>query len=200
MITTIDVKQHGISDVFTFRAVDLERDEEVLYEWMQQDHIAPFWKLNVEKPLFKKWLHNSVTSEKKDVYIGTYHGAPACYLIAYDVQGDEIANYYPYEAGDLGMHLLIGPRAYLNKEDGLSLIRAMILFLFHHYGAKRIIGEPDVRNRLVIPILKKIGGEVQGRITLPHKKASLLIGEREAVFEQVVQNGITVSVRGGTSL
>ncbi len=177
---------------FIFRPVDYEKDLEMLYEWMHQKHIAPFWKLNLPMAEFKEWLHKSIEAEHKDVYIGTFNGTPVCYLIAYSVKEDPIRNYYDYQKGDLGMHLLVGPRSFLNKEDGLSIIRAMIIFLFDQYGADRIIGEPDIRNRIVIPILKKLGGRVIDRIDLPQKKASLIVGERLPVWEKLKEHGIRV--------
>jgi acetyl CoA:N6-hydroxylysine acetyl transferase len=181
-------------ECFTFRPVDYDQDLDMLYEWMHEKHIAPFWKLNLPRPEFQTWLHQSIEAEHKDVYIGTFNGTPVCYLIAYSVKNDPIREYYDYQEGDLGMHLLIGSRSFLNKEDGLSIIRAMIIFLYDQYGAKRIIGEPDIRNRIVIPILKKLGGEVVDRIDLQQKKASLIIGERQAVEEKLKENNIQVEM------
>jgi acetyl CoA:N6-hydroxylysine acetyl transferase len=122
------------------------------------------------------------------------NGTPVCYLIAYSIKDNPIRGYYDYQEGDLGMHLMIGPRPYLNKDDGLSIIRAMIIFLLDHYGATRIIGEPDVRNRIVIPILKSLGGEVLGQIELPHKKATLIMGERLAVENKMKDDHIQVEI------
>jgi acetyl CoA:N6-hydroxylysine acetyl transferase len=186
------VKRDGSVECFTFRPVDFDRDTELLYEWMHKSHIAPFWKLNLPMPEFKKWLHKSIKAEHKEVFIGTFNGTPVCYLIAYSIKDDPIREHYDYQEGDLGMHLLIGPRPFLNKEDGVSIIRAMIIFLFHHYGAKRIMGEPDIRNRIVIPILKELGGQVLGQIDLPHKKASLIVGDRVAVENRLIEKEIQI--------
>lgn len=190
--TKFFVIEEGTENCFTFRPVDFDQDLDVLYEWMHKSHIAPFWNLNLPMPEFKGWLHKSIEAEHKDVYIGTLNGIPACYLIAYSIKDDTIRRYYDYQKGDLGMHLLIGPRPFLNKEDGLSIIRAMIIFLFDRYGAKRIIGEPDIRNRIVIPILKELGGHVVDRIDLQHKKASLIVGERQLVEKKMKEKNIEI--------
>ncbi|NMH69013.1 acetyltransferase [Bacillus sp. RO3] len=153
---------------------------------MHQPHIAPFWKLNLPMPEFKQWLKQSIESDHKDIYIGSINGEPVCYLIAYSIEKDPIKEYYEYQNGDLGMHLLIGPRSHLNREDGISIIRSMILFLFDHYkGARRIIGEPDIRNRIVIPILKKLGGNVISQVHLENKKATLIVGEKDSVISKM---------------
>ncbi|CDQ18161.1 Protein N-acetyltransferase, RimJ/RimL family [Halobacillus karajensis] len=185
--TELKMTEQGKEGRFSFRPLDANKDVELLYSWMHQKHIAPFWKLDVPKPELESWVHRSVNAEHKDCYIGTYNGETVCYLIAYNIEKDPIKEYYHYQPGDLGMHLLIGPRSTLNKENGLSLIRAMIFFLFDRYGAKRIIGEPDRRNRVIIPILKQVGGSILGRIHLPNKEASLIVGEK-GLFERSLQD------------
>ncbi|MGW9019252.1 GNAT family N-acetyltransferase [Priestia megaterium] len=192
--TKFFVIEEGAVNSFTFRPVDFDQDLDTLYEWMHKSHIAPFWNLNLPMLEFKDWLHKSIEAEHKDLYIGTFNDTPACYLIAYSIKEDTIREYYDYQDGDLGMHLLIGPRPFLNKEDGLSIIRAMIIFLFNRYGAKRIIGEPDIRNRIVIPILKKLGGQVVDRIDLQHKKASLIVGERNLVEKKMQEKNIEIKM------
>lgn len=198
MIKTVNESEFFIikgdkADNFLFRPVDFDRDLSTLHEWMHQPHIAPFWKLNLPMSEFKQWLKQSIEADHKDIYIGTFNGKPVCYLIAYSIEKDPIKEFYEYRNGDLGMHLLIGPREYLNREDGLSMIRSMIIFLFDHYKeARRIIGEPDIRNRIVIPILKKLGGEVISKINLQNKKASLIVGERGSVIEKMKDENIQV--------
>ncbi|WP_201714123.1 GNAT family N-acetyltransferase [Rossellomorea arthrocnemi] len=187
--TEFFILKENKADNFLFRPVDFDRDLATLYGWMHQPHIAPFWKLNLPLPEFKQWLRKSIATEHKDIYIGTMNGEQVCYLIAYSIENDPIREFYEYQNGDLGMHLLIGPKAYLNREDGLSIIRSMITFLFDQYkDTGRIVGEPDIRNRIVIPILKKLGGEVVSEINLHNKNASLIMGERGPVMDRILSD------------
>ncbi|MBD1380556.1 GNAT family N-acetyltransferase [Metabacillus arenae] len=176
---------HEIGKTISLRQVIYEKDIETLYDWMHQKHIAPFWKLDVPKHEFKEWLKKSIASKKKDVYMGFIDGTAVSYLIVYSIKDDPIRHYYEYHEKDIGMHLLIGPREYLNKQAGFSIIRAKLAFLFSKYDAKRIIGEPDVRNRIIVPILKKCGGKVVTMLELPHKKAYLITGDREIFLEKM---------------
>lgn len=162
-------------------------DFEVLYIWMQQTHIAPFWKLNVNKEEFQVYLERTLKAEHKRVFLCFIDHIPAGYLIAYSIEHDPIKEYYQAEPGDLGMHFLIGPRELLNKDDGLMIARAMTAFLMKKYTCSRIIGEPDIRNRIVIPILKEMGGYVADTISMPHKKAALIIGEKDR-FQKYMSN------------
>jgi hypothetical protein len=145
---------------------------------MHLPHIAPFWKLNISKSDLSAYLERTIKAENKRAFLVYLNDYPAAYLIAYDIFQDSLKDFYEAKAGDLGMHLLIGSREHLNKQDGLMIIRAMTAFLMKKYDCMRIIGEPDARNRIVIPILKTIGGEHTGNLNLPHKKASLLIGSK----------------------
>ncbi|WP_347861508.1 GNAT family N-acetyltransferase [Salimicrobium sp. PL1-032A] len=189
--TELTIKEDGQKEGhFSFRRLDFDKDVNMLYEWMHQKHIAPFWKLDLPMEDFKEWVRKSVEAEHKDCFIGTYEGKPVCYVIAYRIKEDPIKDYYDHQSGDLGMHLLIGDRSYLNKEDGVRIVRAMILFLFDHYGAKRIVGEPDIRNRIVIPVLKRLGGDVEGRVQLPGKRAALITGEQSKVMKTLQEDGI----------
>ncbi|WP_406945935.1 GNAT family N-acetyltransferase [Halobacillus sp. SY10] len=189
--TELKMKNGAKEDAFSFRPLE-EKDVGLLHDWMHQKHISPFWKLNLPMEELRPWVRKSIEAEHKDAYIGTYNGEPVCYLIAYAIEKDPIRDYYAYQNGDLGMHLLIGPRPLLNMDDGLSIVRAMIYFLFERYQAKRIIGEPDRRNRIVIPILKKVGGENLGRINLHGKQASLIVGAKEAFEKSLQDNDVEI--------
>ncbi|MCA0171881.1 GNAT family N-acetyltransferase [Bacillus sp. RAR_GA_16] len=176
----------------SFRPVN-EDDVPILHKWMHQKHIYPFWKLNLPLEEIKVWVKNSISSRHKRVFMGYLNKEPVCYVIGYDVRQDPIRHFYSIEPRDMGMHLLIGPRRLLNKEDGETIIRAMTLFLFEKFGANRIIGEPDGRNRIVIPILKKLGANVVKDIQINEKRAKLVIANRNDFHQNISDSNITSS-------
>jgi acetyl CoA:N6-hydroxylysine acetyl transferase len=176
----------------SFRPVN-EEDVPILHEWMHQKHIYPFWKLNLPIEEIKVWVKNSISSRHKRVFMGYLNDEPVCYVIGYDVRQDPIRHYYSIKPRDMGMHLLIGPRRLLNKEDGETIIRAMTLFLFEKFGANRMIGEPDYRNRIVIPILKKLGANVVKEIQINQKRAKLVIANRNDFHQNIGDSNITSS-------
>ncbi|WP_191556838.1 GNAT family N-acetyltransferase [Metabacillus idriensis] len=184
------IEDRELNHTISLRPVKIT-DLEILYVWMHQPHIAPFWKLNVSKEDFYAYLERSVKAEHKRVYLCFVDDLPAGYLIAYSIQHDSIRDFYQAEPGDLGMHLLIGPRELLNKEDGLMIVRAMTAFLMKKFRSRRIIGEPDIRNRIVIPILKEMSGYVADTILLPHKKAALVIGEHDRFNDYMSSKKVT---------
>ncbi|WP_281657888.1 GNAT family N-acetyltransferase [Halobacillus sp. Cin3] len=192
--TEIEIIEQEKTEIFTFRPLSV-KDTDTLFEWMHQRHIAPFWKLDLPMETFEEWVRASITADHKDCYLVDWNGEPAGYLIAYWAGEDPVHHHYEHEAGDLGMHVLVGPEKFLNKQAGRQLLQSMIQFLFFTYHTERIIGEPDIRNRIIIPIMKGLGGKVLHRIQLPHKRAALIAGERQAVEQVRKSQGIQVTFR-----
>ena len=55
-----------------------------------------------------KHLKTFLADSHQKLLIGEIDGVPMSYWESYMVEGDIISNYYPYEKGDQGIHLLIG--------------------------------------------------------------------------------------------
>ncbi|WP_338075719.1 GNAT family N-acetyltransferase [Chengkuizengella sediminis] len=179
----------------TVRPVSYEKDLEIIYKWMHEEHLAPFWKLDVSLNEFQNYLKKSLEAEHKDIYIASLDDEPVCYFMTYKVSEDQIRNYYDVEEGDLGGHFAIGKRENLRKEVMIPLLRGLLSFGFYRYDTKHIIVEPDIRNRIVIPTLKQCGFEIHSYIQLPHKKAALMILRKEQFEKQMselkkITNGI----------
>lgn len=185
-----------LNRTISFRPVRVKEDLPILHRWMHQKHIKPFWKLDLSMEDLHTWLTKSTEASYKDVYMGYIDDEPACYLIAYAIMEDPINNYYAAQSGDLGMHLLIGPREYLNPTDGEAIILAMGYFLFNKYGATRIIGEPDVRNRIILPIIKRLGAKELKEIELKAKKAKLVAIEKQALLDYCAQYPYKATLNG----
>ncbi|MDQ0417468.1 RimJ/RimL family protein N-acetyltransferase [Croceifilum oryzae] len=168
-----------IDRTITIRKADRSQDEEVFYQWMQQKHIAPFWKLNVSREEFSTYLDRSFGASDRDHLWLEFNGEPVSYMMTYQVKNDLIHQYYPYQETDLGVHIVIGPRAYLAKKYIVPMAYQLIEYCFAYYPhVGRFIVEPDVRNRIIIPALSEVGFQSFGRIYLPHKTAELLICDR----------------------
>ncbi|SDY01861.1 GNAT family N-acetyltransferase [Thermoactinomyces sp. DSM 45892] len=168
-----------IDKTITIRKADRLRDEEFFYQWMQQKHIAPFWKLNVSREEFTTYLDRSFGATDRDHFWIECNGESVSYMMTYQVKNDLIHQYYPYQETDLGVHIVIGPRTYLAKKYIVPMAHQLIEYCFAYYPhVDRFIVEPDVRNRIIIPALLEVGFQSFGRIHLPHKIAELLICDR----------------------
>ncbi|WP_368504997.1 GNAT family N-acetyltransferase [Alkalihalophilus sp. As8PL] len=163
----------------SFREVELEKDLEKLHQWHHQDHVIPFWKQNFMLPDYKVHLQKLLADQHQTLYIGHLDDEPMSYFERYWTEDDLIANYYDAEVGDQGIHLLIGPDAFLGKGLALPLVRAMTAFGFQHPETKKIIAEPDIRNKKMIHVFEKCGFEAVKEVDLPDKRGLLMFCDRE---------------------
>lgn len=187
-------KQDLPSELFTYtdlqyqkkvsiRPVSYNADLERIFNWMHQKHLIPFWRLNVSFEKFKEYLKKSLATDHKDLFITSLNDEPICYSIIYQVPYDNIRHYYPYQESDIGTHIAIGKRNYLNADFIFPIVRGLTYFVFQAYKTERVIVEPEVKNRIIIPTLEQCGFKLYDKVKLPHKRAALMILEKQNFFK-----------------
>lgn len=178
-----------INKDISFAKVEYERDVHRLHRWMQEEHVIPFWNLNIPLDEYKEHLQKFLGDRHQTLYLGCIEGVPMSYWEAYWVKGDVIEDYYSYDPFDQGIHLLIGEKAFLGKGYALPLLRAMVRFQFLTLQTEKVIAEPDIRNEKMIHVFKKCGFEPVKPIELPDKTGLLMFCHRET-FERKWQHVI----------
>ncbi|WP_173915696.1 GNAT family N-acetyltransferase [Halobacillus sp. Marseille-Q1614] len=168
----------------SFVSFNLDEHFPLIFKWMHEDHVIPFWGLNKPKEQLKSHLVNAVNDHHQSLYIGYIDGTPMSYWEAYWVKGDIIEDYYEPAANDQGIHLLIGDTDYLGKGLSLPLLRAMVQFQFQHRQTKKIVSEPDYRNEKMIHVFEQCGFENVKKVELPDKTAQLMFCSREKFEER----------------
>ncbi|MGA9173874.1 MAG: GNAT family N-acetyltransferase [Thermoactinomyces sp.] len=166
----------------SFRKVSLEHDLDMLFQWMQQPHVIPFWNLNISFEKYRDHLRKSLTDPHQTLQIGLLNGVPMSYWETYWAKDDIVGQHYEVHPEDQGVHLLIGPPSFLGKGYALPLLKAMVFRLFQYEKTEKVIAEPDIRNDKMIHIFKKCGFEIQKEIDLPDKRALLMYCYREPFF------------------
>jgi acetyl CoA:N6-hydroxylysine acetyl transferase len=174
--STVDFQSGQLIQI---RPFSLEKDMHLLHGWMRLPHIAVFWKLDVPLEEFRAYLNRSLGNPYRRHYMVCVDKIPVSYVMSYRVDQDDIRHYYPYSESDLGAHFVVGPRSFLSVEAIPPIVKSLLRFIFWREETDRIVVEPDVRNRIVIPALKRSGFDEYGRIQLPHKRACLLLCERD---------------------
>ncbi|MED3953734.1 MULTISPECIES: GNAT family N-acetyltransferase [Priestia] len=167
----------------TFRSVSFAKDFERLYKWMHEPHVIPYWNLNISKQAYEQHLKTFLADSHQKLLIGEIDGVPMSYWESYMVEGDIISNYYPYEKGDQGIHLLIGEPDFLGKGYIYPLLLSLLKHKFEVADTAKVIAEPDRRNEKMIAVFKKCGFQFMKEVSLPDKTGVLLKCERE-VFER----------------
>jgi RimJ/RimL family protein N-acetyltransferase len=168
-----------IQKTIAFREVEYERDVELIHTWMMQEHVHPFWNLNVPLKQFRSHLKKALSDEHQTLYIGYVEDVMISYWEAYWVEGDVVETTYSSAPFDQGIHLLIGEKEYIGKGFSLPLLRAMISFQFQVSRTDKVIAEPDIRNDKMIHVFNKCGFKPIKPITLPDKTGLLMFCERK---------------------
>ena len=178
--STVVLLAGGHERSLAFRPVELVRDLELVYGWMHQAHVIPFWKLDLPYPAFRQHLERALEDPHQTLYLGLLEGVPVSYWECYWAADDMIGQHYPVHADDQGVHLLIGPPNYLGKGLALPLLNAVVRGLFTFAGTRRVVAEPDSRNAKMIHVFKRCGFEPQRLVDLPDKQALLMLCDRTA--------------------
>jgi RimJ/RimL family protein N-acetyltransferase len=172
-----------IQKTISFRPVTLEKDFERLHSWMHKEHVIPFWKLNITSEAYREHLCRFLKDDHQTLLIGELDGEPMSYWESYWVKDDVIGEYYPFDAFDQGIHLLIGPAKFLGKGLIYPLLLSILYKKFQVMETGRIVAEPDIRNEKMIHVFKKCGFQPVKQVKLPDK-TGLLMECRRNVFER----------------
>ena len=168
-----------INKTIAFRPVVLEQDLPLIHNWMNQPHVIPFWKLAFDLERMRQHLQKASSDSHQTLYIGLLNDVPMSYWESYWAIDDIIARYYPADAADRGIHLLIGAPEFLGKGYALPLLRAMTSFQLQHSQTQKIVTEPDIRNHKMIHVFDRCGFQLQKEIELPEKRGALMFCDRQ---------------------
>ena len=156
-----------------FRPLDLEKDIPLLYDWVKRDY-ARYWGMHDKSAEEVKEEYVKIRSSGYSAaFIGTFNGKRSFLLECYDPVGDPVGQHYAVRAGDLGMHILVGPPVKPIRHFTWQVFTALMDFMFNDPLVHRIVVEPDVNNEKIHPLNKRVGFEYQKIIQLPHKTAHL---------------------------
>lgn len=163
----------------------LTRDIHLIYEWVNRDY-ARYWGMQGQS-LQEVYASYSRLCEDAAVYAGFYEDQLTFIAELYDPATDLLAHYYPYERGDLGMHILLAPA--INPVPGFSwtVFSTLMEFLFSMPGVVRILVEPDARNEKIHRLNRRAGFSYHQHIYLPHKTASLASARAIDFFKPATQ-------------
>ncbi|ASK64057.1 GNAT family N-acetyltransferase [Virgibacillus phasianinus] len=172
-----------IQQTISFRPVCMTEDIGRLHSWMHEEHVVPFWNLNIPMKNYRTHLDENLLDDHQILLIGELDGVPMSYWESYWVKGDIVGDYYAFDEFDQGIHLLIGPREFLGKGLIYPLLMTILDKKFHVTKTRRIIAEPDIRNEKMIHVFKKCGFQPVKEIELPDKTGLLMACERK-MFER----------------
>ncbi|MDN4073975.1 GNAT family N-acetyltransferase [Fictibacillus terranigra] len=180
MVFSFEIFDDELKNKISFRQVDFDKDAELLYRWMNEEHVIPYWKLNGPKETYFQHLLTALHDEHQKLYIGYVNGRPVSYWESYWVRGDVMEEAYEAEPNDQGVHLLIGETDCLGKGYSLPMLKAMVRFQFQKPFTEKVIAEPDIRNKKMIHVFEKCGFVPIEPVKLPDKTGLLMFCDRDA--------------------
>ncbi|MBD1372770.1 acetyltransferase [Hazenella sp. IB182357] len=185
MATIYKKYDESLDATFTVRPFHPEKDFDLFYEWMHKRYIAPFWKLNVSREKLKEYINWTMSKPERKHYIIELDSKAFGFLMSYEVKSDQIKNYYKdYDETDMGKHVVIGERHHINHKYLVPFFKIVYEVIFNQNEfVKKIVSEPDYRNKYIIPAIEGAGAKIRGNIELPHKTATLTVVKREEFYK-----------------
>ncbi|QKW06651.1 acetyltransferase [Streptomyces sp. NA04227] len=145
----------------------------LLHSWVTHDK-AGFWlmqHLRLEE-VEREYL-GIAAHPHHDAYLGYFEGVPAFLVERYDPGHVELKGLYEPQQGDIGMHFLTAPSERHVPGFTRAVITTVMEFLFADPAVRRVVVEPDVRNKAVHTLNEVVGFVPAREIDKPEKRALL---------------------------
>ena len=164
----------------TTTVLDPEADLDVLHRWVTGPG-TEFWGLaDLDRDELRDLYAYVDSLPSHHAFLVRRDDEPVALLQTYDPARDPVGECYPVQAGDTGVHVLVGGRGTPTPGFTTRLMAAMIDLVLDQPGAERIVVEPDVRNQRAITRMRRTGFELGPEIDLPTKRAQLAFLTRVA--------------------
>lgn len=155
------------------RPLDLDRDVPTVHCWVTHERSVYWGMQDATVDDVRAEYAGMAASPHMDAWLGTDDGAPAFLFETYDPAHHELAAHHDVRPGDLGMHFLVAPPEVPAHGFTRAVIRHVLEACFADPAVRRVVVEPDVRNRAVHRLNAEMGFVPQGEVEL-HDKVALL--------------------------
>src|SRR5579872_6137707 len=163
-----------------FRSFNLDRDEEMIHDWVNREYALRYWQLDGPRSRVHDTYYAIQRSGEGHSFIGLLNGVPICQFDVYRVLADEIRDFIPApDPQDCGFHLLMAPNERPIAGLSVAVTRAMLAYYFSFPPARRMYAEPDTRNPRSNRILELVGFSRIEQIQMSYKTANLCVLTRD---------------------
>lgn len=164
-----------VSAPWTIRVIEGEADTNLVHEWNLRPHVAEFWDQAWSVDHWRTALDEQRGGDHSLPCLLSHDGVALAYLEVYRVIRNRLADCYPPEPHDLGVHIAIGDLSRTGRGLGRSALATVAEgLLAADPRCRRVVAEPDVGNVKSIKAFTAAGFTSQGTVDLPHKTAELL--------------------------
>jgi acetyl CoA:N6-hydroxylysine acetyl transferase len=176
---------HELPTLVSLARLSADAHLESFHAWMNNPRVSAFWELEGSREQHAEYVRRILENTAVEPLIGNFDGQPFAYFEAYWAERDRIAPYYDVRAFDRGIHMLVGEERY----RGPGRVKAWMLGLLHYLflsdpRTERVVSEPRSDNTKMIGYLEQAGFVKLKEFDFPHKRAALMMLERDAFFER----------------
>ena len=169
----------------SFRVADMDSDLSRFHRWMNDERVAYFWEQAWSEEKLADYLNRQLNNANSFPLIGCFDDQPFGYFEVYWAAQDRIAPFYPWQAFDRGIHLLVGENEFRGQAHFTSWLRALSHYIYlDEPRTEQIVLEPRVDNRRLFNHIGKLGYQIKHEFDFPHKRAALVMGARENFFQE----------------
>ncbi|MFF2852410.1 GNAT family N-acetyltransferase [Streptomyces sp. NPDC058001] len=150
------------------RPVDPDADHGLLHAWVSQER-ARFWGMtgHTREQVLQTYAHLD-SLDTHHAFLVFRDEEPAALFQTYEPAADRVCECYAVEPGDIGIHLLIGPRSGGGMRGYSStLIDVFLSYVLSDPAVRRVVTEPDAANDKAVTRLARSGFELGPEVVLP---------------------------------
>lgn len=164
----------------TFRSLDLSRDLDMIYDWVNQAYSRRFWQLNGSRELVRCTYEAILYNSRAHSFLGCLNEQPFCQIDVYGVKGEELELHTgDVSTQDCGIHLLMLPPNQLQKGWSYYALKNFQRYYFSFAVHQKLFAEPDQLNVLANKLAVDCGFTFLKTIELSNKTANLYCITRE---------------------
>jgi len=171
MITYVE-KLPGLGEL-TLIPLDPAAHAGIVHGWVVR-HRNRFWGMGDHSVEQVREIYEFVDGlATHHAYLIRIDEAPVGVFQTYQPEHDPVAECYPVEPGDFGVHLMLDGGDLVLPHFSTLTIPALLRFAFDDPARRRLVAEPDIRNEKAIRRLQRHGFDLGPEIDLGHKRARL---------------------------
>ncbi|MEK6312454.1 MAG: GNAT family N-acetyltransferase [Curtobacterium sp.] len=163
-------------------AVDPDRDATVVQSWLAHPASAWWAMTDHDVTAVRAYLRAVEDDPAQQGWLLRRHGEPIAYAETYDPAEVLLTDVWDAEPGDVGMHLLVAPPPAPGPSGGgrvhgltTAVMRAVVEHCRDALGARRVVVEPDERNRAVQRKNAEVGFRALRVVDVDGKRALLSV-------------------------
>jgi acetyl CoA:N6-hydroxylysine acetyl transferase len=172
-----------LSDVVSFRVVDIERDLALVHRWLNDPRVDAFWNEAGDLDKHRQYLSKLLSDPHMLPLIGCFGERPFGYFELYWAKENRIAPFYDADDHDRGWHVIVGEDEFRGRDFITAWLPSLMHYMFlDDHRTMRIVGEPAAAHLQQLRNLDRAGFARIKNFDFPHKRATLVMLLRERFF------------------